>query len=121
MTDDKRKINICALTGFILVLLSLVLLVLLLGDFFSIRSVVIRDLSIGVYDLMLIFSVFILPAFGLAIAISGLKASRKENGSGKGLATAAIVIGAIELFISLCGLLLLLFVAGGGEAKPPEV
>lgn len=118
--NEQKKINIRALIGLILVLISLVLLVLLLGDFFSIRSVVIRDLSIGVYDLMLIFSIFILPAFGLAFSSSGLKVSRKTNGSGKGLATAAIVIGAIELFIGLCCLLLLLFVAGGGEAKPPE-
>ena len=118
--NEQKKINIRALIGLILVLISLVLLVLLLGDFFSVNSVVIGELSVRVSDILLITSTFILPAFGLAFSSSGLKVSRKTNGNGKGLATAAIVIGAIELFIGLCCLLLLLFVAGGGEAKPPE-
>ena len=118
--NEQKKINIRALIGLILVLISLVLLVLLLGDFFSVNSVVIGELSVRVSDILLITSTFILPVAGLAFSSSGLKVSRKTNGNGKGLATAAIVIGAIELFIGLCCLLLLLFVACGGEAKPPE-
>lgn len=110
MSDQKRKINIFSLAGFILVVVSVFFSVVLLSDSSPIRKAV----PTRVFDLILVGSALVLPAIGCVFAMIGLKQFKKGNWKGKGFAIAALVIGGLEVIISLCGFLFVLLIASGG-------
>lgn len=110
MSDQKRKINMFSLAGFILVIASVVLSVVLLNDSSPIR----RAVPTRVFDLILAGSALVLPAIGCVFVMIGFKQFKKGNWEGKGFAIAALVIGGLEVIVSLCGFLFVLLIASGG-------
>ena len=110
MAEQKRKINILSLVGFILAVFSAVFITVLVNDSSPIR----RAVPIRVFDLLLVFSDFVLPAIVIVLSICGIKICKKKNEKGKGFAIAAIVISALEIVVGLCSGAFLLLFAGAG-------
>lgn len=115
MAEQKKKIDKRVLTGFILVILSPVLVALLMGCFNIFRKYISDVTLIG---LIIAFAI-VLPVIGRIFSIIGLIVSIVRKGKGKGLAIAAIVLGELEFFVYVCYALFWILVAVSGDSRPP--
>lgn len=102
MTDQNRKINKMALTGFILVMLS-------------VTPLVFHRFFVGVwFTWAFLFSLVVLSPVGFILSVIGLVHSIKNKEKGKAFAITAIAINVLETAYLIFMLLCVLFVGMSG-------
>ena len=92
MTEQKKLSKLC-LTGFILMVLAPVLIILVSGTLFDFLS------SSAFYVILAI--ILSLPVLGLVLSIIGLVNVRRKGLKGKGFGIAGVVLGGVYTFIAI--------------------
>lgn len=115
MADQNKKTNKKALTGFMLVILSPVLLVLFMCCYRYIRGAVTGSIVTLIISILGV----LLPLAGRFFAVIGLISSIIKREKGKKLAIAAIIISVIEVIVYFLYAVLVLFAAANGDSRPP--
>ena len=116
MADQKKKLNLMALTGFILVILS-PFIFLLVMEMSSHRNLNNYDL-IDAFSGLFITFVVLFPVVGRVFSVIGLIVSIVKKQKGKGFAITGIVISEIEFLIVVVMLFLSIIIALSGDVRP---
>ena len=115
MADQNKKTNGRTLAGFILVILSPILMVLFMGGFNFIRDGFTQNTVALVFALLII----LLPVTGRVFAVIGLIMSIIKREKGKKLAIATIIISELEFIVYFCFIVFWILVAVSGDSRPP--
>ncbi len=116
MADQKKKLNMMALTGFVLVILS-PFIFLLVMEMSSHRNLNNYDL-INAFSDLFITCVVLFPVIGRVFSVIGLIVSIVKKQKGKGFAIAGIVISEIEFLIVFGMIFLSIIIALCGDVRP---
>lgn len=116
-----NKYSKTSVTGFSLVILSV-----LIGQFFILNDVMLDVLGRKVFDAVfypILICLFMTLIAGFVLSILGIVNTKRKKLKGTGISIAAIVISMVELtIIILCfGLLFLIALGEGGSHKPNNI